>query len=188
MESPFNENLILSSLGCQDPVVNAVMTVAQGFACTTAPLNPGTRNEYHAGLQQAFGKHFVLSGEYIWKYTHSAYDFNVFGSTPVYLPIEWARSKIPGYAVKATFPEFHGLSAFVVMSSVAARFFPPTISGIAPPQGTGVFRIDHDERFNQTTHAQYQPWKRGPWLGFNWRYDSGLVAGQTPCYGVRSNE
>ncbi|MGB6405112.1 MAG: hypothetical protein WBF26_19885, partial [Candidatus Sulfotelmatobacter sp.] len=27
------------------------------------------------------------------------------------------------------------------------------------------------------------PWKRGPWLGFNWRYDSGLVAGATPCFG-----
>ena len=46
------------------------------------------------------------------------------------------------------------------------------------------FRIDHDEKFNQTTHFQYQPWKRGPWLGFNWRYDSGLVAGNAPCYGV----
>ena len=42
------------------------------------------------------------------------------------------------------------------------------------------FRIDHDERFNQTTHVQYQPWQRGPWLGFNWRYDSGLVAGEVP--------
>jgi hypothetical protein len=46
-----------------------------------------------------------------------------------------------------------------------------------------VFRIDHDERFNQTTHLQYQPFKRGPWLGFNWRYDSGLVAGPVPCAG-----
>ncbi len=45
-----------------------------------------------------------------------------------------------------------------------------------------VFRIDHDERFNQTTHLQYQPWKRGPWFGFNWRYDSGLVAGAVPCF------
>ena len=35
--------------------------------------------------------------------------------------------------------------------------------------------------FNETTHLQYQPWKRGPWLSFNWRYDSGLVAGATPC-------
>ena len=56
MESPFNENLIISSVGCQDPVVNAVMTVAEGFACTTAPLNPGTRNEYHAGLAAGFWK------------------------------------------------------------------------------------------------------------------------------------
>jgi hypothetical protein len=37
-----------------------------------------------------------------------------------------------------------------------------------------------DERFNQTTHFQYQPWQSGPWLGFNWRYDSGLVAGAVP--------
>src|SRR5262249_6533463 len=44
----------------------------------------------------------------------------------------------------------------------------------------GVFRIDHDEKFNQTTHLQYQPWKSGPWFGFNWRYDSGLVAGSVP--------
>ncbi len=36
-----------------------------------------------------------------------------------------------------------------------------------------------------TAHMQYQtPWKRGPWLGFNWRYDSGLVAGAVPCYGI----
>ncbi len=183
MESPFNENLILSGTGCNDPVVNAIMTVAQGFACTTAPLSPGFRNEFHAGLQQAFGKYFVLSGEYIWKYTHNAYDFNVFGTTPVFLPIEWNNSKIPGFAARAGLPNFHGLSAFIVMSSVAARFFPPTVSGIAPPAPAGVFRIDHDEVFNETTHAQYQPFKRGPWLGFNWRYDSGLVAGQTPCFG-----
>jgi hypothetical protein len=49
--------------------------------------------------------------------------------------------------------------------------------------GSVPFRIDHDEKFNLTTHLQYQPWKTGPWFGFNWRYDSGLVAGQTPCYG-----
>jgi hypothetical protein len=183
LESPFNENLVLSGTGCSNPVINAVMTVAEGFACTTAPLSPGFRNEFHAGLQQAFGKYFVLSGEYIWKYTHNAYDFNVLGFSPITFPIEWARSKIPGYAIKGTVPEIHGFTAFVVMSSVAARFYPPTVSGIAPAAPPGVFRIDHDELFNQTTHAQYQPFKRGPWFGFNWRYDSGLVAGPVPCAG-----
>jgi hypothetical protein len=51
----------------------------------------------------------------------------------------------------------------------------------------GAFRIDHDERFNQTTHVQYQPWKNGPWVGLNWRYDSGLVAGALPCAGGNCN-
>ncbi|MFZ0143867.1 MAG: hypothetical protein WAL08_05885, partial [Candidatus Sulfotelmatobacter sp.] len=46
------------------------------------------------------------------------------------------------------------------------------------------FRIDHDEKFNTTAHFQYQIAKHGPWVGFNWRYDSGLVAGNTPCYGI----
>jgi len=181
MESPFNENLILSGTGCTDPVVFAIMTVAQGFDCTSAPLKPGFRNEFHAGGQQAFGKYFVLDGEYIWKYTHDGYDFNVFGTTPITLPIEWHNSKIPGFTIRGTVPNYHGLSAFVVMSHVSARFFPPTIAGISPPAPPAVFRIDHDEKFNQTTHIQYQPWKRGPWLSFNWRYDSGLVSGAVPC-------
>jgi hypothetical protein len=181
MESPFNENLILSGTGCTDPVVNAVMVVAQGIVCNSTPLRPGFRNEFHAGFEQAFGRHFVLSGEYIWKYTHNGYDFNVFGTTPITLPIEWHNSKIPGFAIRGSVPDFHGLTAFIVMSHVAARFFPPTVAGLAPPAPPAVFRIDHDEAFNQTTHIQYQPWKRGPWLGFNWRYDSGLVSGFVPC-------
>ena len=70
------------------------------------------------------------------------------------------------------------------MSHVAARFFEPQVSGIgATPVGSEVFRIDHDEIFNATTHFQYQIGKRGPWFGFNWRYDSGLVAGPAPCTG-----
>jgi len=181
MESPFNENLILSGTGCTNPVVAAIMFVAQGFDCTTSPLVPGFRNEFHAGGEQTFGKHFVLSGDYIWKYTHNGYDFNVFGATPIYLPIEWHNSKIPGFAIRGSVPNFHGLTAFIVLSHVSARFFPPTVSGIAPPAPPAVFRIDHDEKFNQTTHLQYQPFKRAPWVGFNWRYDSGLVAGFVPC-------
>jgi hypothetical protein len=79
-------------------------------------------------------------------------------------------------------PNFHGFSALMVFSSVAARFFTPQLSGAGatPLAPAGVFRIDHDEKFNQTTHVQYQPWQNGPWLGFNWRYDSGLVAGSVP--------
>jgi hypothetical protein len=187
METPFNENLILSSLGCNDPVVNDIMAAVQGYPCLTAPLTPGKRNEYHAGLQQAFGRFLVVSGEYIWKYTDRAYDFSVFANTPITYPIEWEKSKIPGFAIRASMPNFHGFSAFVVMSHVAARFFTNQLSGIGVTPTTdganSVFRIDHDEVFNQTTHLQYQIGKRGPWLAFNWRYDSGLVAGAVPCAG-----
>jgi hypothetical protein len=69
------------------------------------------------------------------------------------------------------------------MSGVAARFFLPQVAGIPIiPVGNSVFRIDHDEIFNETTHLQYQPFKRLPWIAFNWRYDSGLVAGALPCF------
>jgi hypothetical protein len=181
MESPFNENLVLSGIGCNDPIVFAVLTVAQGFNCQSTPLVPGYRNEFHAGFQQAFSKYLVLSGEYITKYTHNAYDFNVFGTSPITLPIEWHNSKIPAYVLRASVPETHGFSGFVTLSSVKARFFPPVAAGISPPSPPAVFRIDHDEKFNQTTHVQYQPYKRLPWIGLNWRYDSGLVAGAIPC-------
>jgi hypothetical protein len=180
LESPFNENLILSSTGCQSPVISALVP------CVNAPLAPGYRNEFHAGLQQAFGRFAVVSGDYIWKYTHTGYDFSVLGATPIFFPIGWHNSKIPGYAIRVSVPEYHGFTALVVMSSVAARFFPPQTSGLGTTVGQSgtPFRIDHDEKFNQTTHLQYQPWKAGPWIGFNWRYDSGLVAGQTPCYSL----
>jgi Carboxypeptidase regulatory-like domain len=184
METPFNENLVIASEGCNDPVVNALQAALQGYPCITNPLTPGWRNEFHAGVQQAFSKFLVIDAEYIWKYTHYAYDFSVFGNTPITFPIEWQRSKIPGYMLRASVPNFHGFTAYFVASSVAARFFEPQSSGIGVTPvgqgGTGVFRIDHDELFNQTTHLQYQPWKRGPWVGFNWRYDSGLVAGAVP--------
>jgi hypothetical protein len=187
LETPFNENLVLASVGCNDPVINALQASIQGYPCLTAPLSPGWRNEFHAGVQQAFGRFLVVDAEYIWKYTHKAYDFSVLGNTPITYPIEWNSSKIPGYAVRVSMPNYHGLSAFVVFSHVDARFFNPQVSGIgATPSGQGttdVFRIDHDENFNQTTHLQYQPWKTGPWFSFNWRYDSGLVAGPVPCAG-----
>jgi hypothetical protein len=176
LETPFNENLVLSATGCNSLVIAGLVP------CVPAAFSPGWRNEFHAGLQQAFGKYLVFSGEYIWKYTHSAYDFSILGNTPIFFPIAWNNSKIPGFAGRVSVPNIHGFSALMVFSSVAARFFPPQIGGLGVTVGQsgGPFRIDHDEKFNQTTHLQYQPWTRGPWVGFNWRYDSGLVAGAVP--------
>ncbi|MFZ0392786.1 MAG: TonB-dependent receptor [Terracidiphilus sp.] len=188
LESPFNENLVLSSEGCADPVLNPLLLCNPGVL---GVLHPGFRNEFHASLQQGFGKNLVVGGEYIWKYTHNAFDFSVLGNTPITFPIDWHNSKIPGYALHADVPNLHNFSAYFVASSVAARFFGPQIAGAGATSGAVVgtnypFRIDHDEKFNQTTHFQYtvpgQNWTSGIWGGFNWRYDSGLVAGSVPCY------
>jgi hypothetical protein len=189
LETPFNENLVLSSQGCGSDVLAPLLLCSPGVSTT---LQPGFRNEFHAGLQQAFGKNLVFSGDYIWKYTHNAFDFSVLGNTPITFPIDWHNSKIPGFDLRVDMPHLHGFSAFVVMSSVAARFYPPQVAGAGATVGQSgyPFRIDHDEKFNQTTHLQYQipGGKLSPWFGFNWRYDSGLVAGSAPCYGPASGD
>jgi hypothetical protein len=181
METPFNENLILSSAS-SDPVVSAF------FGQTSvAAIPPGQRNEFHAGFQQAFGKFLVVDADYLWKYTHNAYDFSDFLNTPIFFPIAWHNSKISGFSLRASVPNFHGLTAFIVLSGVAARFFDPQAGGLGSAPPIGVFRIDHDQKFQQTTHIQYQPRKSWPWIGFNWRYDNGLVAGRVPCFNLGPN-
>src|ERR1019366_4639285 len=96
MESPFNENLIIASIGCSFtgsnanyPVISELVPPAstsrsQGNA---GPILPGFPHEFHAGLQQAFGKHLVIDAEYIWKYTHNTYDFGIVAATPITYPI-----------------------------------------------------------------------------------------------------
>jgi hypothetical protein len=191
LETPFNENLVLSSTGCSDTILNPLLSCNPGVSGT---MQPGFRNEFHAGFQQAVGKNVVVSGEYIWKYTHNGFDFSILGNTPITFPVDWHNSKIPGYALDAEIPNYHHFSAYLVTSSVAARFFPPQVAGAGATSGVALgtvypFRIDHDEKFNETTHLQYTvshdgSWVNGLWGGFNWRFDSGLVAGSTPCYGV----
>ena len=129
----------------------------------------------------------MFSGEYIWKYTHNGYDFSVLGNTPITFPIEWHNSKIPGYAGRVSVPNIHGFSALVVFSSVAARFFPPQIGGAGAtcrplpdfPSASTTTKSSTRRRTCNTSRGSV-----GPGSGFNWRYDSGLVAGNAPCYGL----
>ena len=177
LETPFNENLVLAST-VGNPVAEALFGA-------TAPILPGQRNEFHAGFQQAFGKYLVVDADYLWKYTHNGYDFSDFLNTPIFFPVAWDRSKIHGPSVRVSLPNFHGVTAFFTASSVAARFFAPQVGGLGTDlTGVGAFRIDHDQRFQETTHVQYQPFKNLPWVALNWRYDNGLVAGAVPCFNL----
>src|SRR6266436_39779 len=174
LETPFNENLIVGSLGDAAGVFSSVLGAP-------GSIRGGQRNEFHGGFQQAFGRHVVVDADYLWKYTHNAFDFGVIFGTPITFPISWHNSKISGFSVRTSVPNFHGLTAFVVMSGVNSRFFNPQVGGLGTDFTTaGAFRIDHDQKFQQTTHLQYQPKKEWPWIAFNWRYDNGLVAGAVP--------
>jgi hypothetical protein len=178
LETPFNENLVVASTG--DP-----QGVFASIAGTPAPIPPGQRNDFHAGFEQAFGKYLVVNADYMWKYTHNGYDFSVLFNTPITYPIAWQRSKLYGPSFRVSVPNFHGITAFFTASSIASRFFFPQVGGLGTDlTGMGAFRIDHDEKFNANTHVQYQPFKNLPWIAFNWRYDSGLVAGPVPCFSL----
>src|SRR5262249_6939788 len=119
--------------------------------------------------------------EYYWKYTRGDYDFDVLLNTPISFPIQWTKSKIDGVAARISVPDIHGFTTFVVLGTTRDRLSPPERGGLIfnSPINTQVFRIDPDQAFQQTTHVQYQ-WKKRPWVGFSWRYDSGLVAGRVP--------
>jgi hypothetical protein len=178
-ETPYNENLILSSSTGAGGLGNGI-TGSFGEAA----IQPGKRNEFTAGFQQAVGKYLVIDAQYFWKYTNNAYDFDVLFNTPLAFPIQWRKSKIDGFGIRLTMPDWHGLTAYSVLGHTRARFFGPETGGIIfnSPVDVSVFRIDHDQAFQQTTHLQYQPWKRSPWVGVTWRYDSGQVAGAVPDY------
>jgi hypothetical protein len=172
--TPYNENLIVSS--------STGLGGLGGTGGGAIPPKPGTRDLFNAGFEQAFGRYIVATLDYYWKYTQPDYDFGVLFSTPLTFPIQWAKSRIDGLAARISVPNINGFTLVTVMGTSRDRFFPPGVGGLvfnqAPPPG--VFRIDHDQAFQQTTHLQYQ-WKRtGPWFAFNWRYDSGLVAGAVP--------
>ena len=76
-------------------------------------------------------------------------------------------------------PNLHGFQWTTTMGHSRARYFPPESGGLVfnNDVGASVFRIDHDQAFQQTTQLRYQKGKTGPWVSWTWRYDSGLAAG-----------
>jgi len=181
-ETPYNENLILSSVTGGNGLADGILGDA-----TAQPLKPGQRHQFNVGLQQGLGRHFVVDADYFWKRTRNAYDFNVILNTPIYFPISWNKSKLDGVSARVNMSDYKGLSAFFVAGHTRARYFPPESGGLFFNSDLpgGVFRIDHDQAYQQTMQVQYQ--FRGiekiqPYIAFSWRYDSGLVAGSVPDF------
>jgi hypothetical protein len=177
-ETPFNENLLLSSATGSGGLAESVFGAKASY-----PIEPGFRNQFNAGLQQKIGHWLVFDADYFWKFTHNAYDFDVLFNTPITFPIAWHNSKVDGLTGRVSTISIHGFQAYTTFGHSRARYFPPEVGGLIF-QGTanvpGVFRIDHDQAFQQTTNLRYQHGKDGPWGTLVWRYDSGLVVTGVP--------
>jgi hypothetical protein len=173
--TPYNENLIVSS----STGVGGLQSTA-GTPVTDVPLKPAARDQYNAGFEQSVGKFMVINADYFWKYTDRDFDFDVVLNTPLAFPIQWKKSKIDGFGIKVSMPNIHGFSAFSALGHTRSCFFGPEVGGVLSNDPTinssAVFRIDHDQAFQQSTNFQYQ-FKKGPYLGLTWRYESGMVAG-----------
>jgi hypothetical protein len=180
-ETPFNENLLLSS-------ATGVGGLAQNvFGSTAVPIDPGFRNQFNAGFQQALGKFLVMDVDYFWKYTHNAYDFSTLLNTTIAFPIAWHNSKLNGVTGRISSTNIHGFQANWTFGHTNARYYPPEVGGLIPqgaPLAGGVFRIDHDQVFQSTTTLRYQRPKNEEWVTLTYRFDSGLVVSGVPDAGA----
>jgi hypothetical protein len=175
-ETPFNENLILSSAAGTGGLAENL------FGSVSNPIRPGNRNDFDAGLQQGIGKWLIIDADYFWKYTHNAYDFAVLFNTPITFPISWNNSKVDGVSGRISTINLHGFQAYFTLGHTRARYFPPESGGLIALGGipSGVFRIDHDQAYQQNVNLRYQRGKNEEWIDFTWRYDSGLVVSGVP--------
>lgn len=174
METPYNENLVLSSSTGSGGLATNVFG-----ASAATPLEPGYRNQFNVGLQQTVRKLMQIDGDYFWKFTDNAFDFGTLLDSPIVFPISWRKSKVDGVSLRVSSSNIHGFQAFTTIGHTRARYFGPSNGGLIfnSPLNAGAFRIDHDQAFQQNTVLRYQVGKTGPWFAFTWRYDSGLVAG-----------
>jgi hypothetical protein len=172
LETPHNENLLLSSSTGVGGLTNAFSAVGQ------QPLPSGRRNQYNVGFQQAVGKFLIIDGDYWWKFTHNAAEFDVLLTTPITFPIMWRQDKLDGFGIRVSSLDIQGFRVNTTIGAGRLRYFGPEVGGLifnAPL--ANVFRTDSDDPFYQTTQLRYQHRKRGPWVAFTWRYDRGMVAG-----------
>ena len=180
-ETPFNENLLLSS-------ATGIGGLAQNvFGSTASPIDPGFRNQFNAGFQQAVGNFLLVDADYFWKYTHNAYDFSTLLNTTIAFPIAWHNSKLDGVTGRVSSTNLKGFQAYWTFGHTRARYFPPETGGLIP-QGTplagGVFRIDHDQAFQSTLNLRYQRPHNTEWVAVTYRFDSGLVVSGVPDAGA----
>jgi hypothetical protein len=176
-ETPFNENLLLSSATGVGGLASNV------FGSTSVPIAPGFRNQFNTGFQQSIGRFVLVDADYFWKYTHNAYDFSTLLNTTITFPIAWHNSKNDGFTGRVSTVNLKGFVAYWTFGHTRARYYPPEDGGLIPqgaPLAAGVFRIDHDQAFQSTVNLRYQRPKNAEWIALTYRFDSGEVVSGVP--------
>ena len=188
LETPFNENLVLSSSGCSNAVLAPLL------ACTPGRIgNPSARLPQRVPRQPAAGLRKTCRGQ---RRVHlevhpQRLRLQRAGQHAHHLPHRLAQLQDSRLCAPRRGSRGPRLQRLFVTSSVAARFFPPQSAGAGAPPRPG--RIIHSASITtrsstrpRTFSTRFPRWQlvNGLWGGFNWRYDSGLVAGSVPCYNV----
>ena len=173
--TPYNENLVLASSTGTGGILGSV---------GASPLVPGVRNQFDVGFQQQAWRGIRIDGEYFWKFTDGAFDFDIILNTPLAFPVQFRKSAVDGGLARITLPETRGWQAYVTLSHTKALLYGPELGGLRfSADYAPVARPDHDEAFQSNTHVEYRRRDRlGFWAGVTWRYDSGLVAVAVPTY------
>ena len=175
--TPYNENLIVASSA------GPGSTAAALGASDSAALATGHRNQFNVGFESQLSRLVTLSGEYFWKFTYGAYDFDVLLNSPLTFPTQFRKSKIDGGLLRLNLASTHGLAGFLTASHGRSRLFGPETGGVSfSAPYNNVARPDHDQDLSLNGYLRYQLGRRGPWMGFSWRYDGGLVSVATPDY------
>ena len=169
METPYNENLLLSS------GVGAEALFGDGH-----PSAPGTRNQVEVGIQQGSGM-----GRRRLRLLQQAHGQRLRLQRAVQYAdrvsrrvgsLEDRRLHRQGQSRRATEASARS-SSWRTRTRSTRR--PASAASCSAPCDTPEcsFRIDHDQKFNATTNLQYVFHKpTGAWAALSWRYDSGLVS------------
>ena len=179
MLTPYNENLVLASSTGSGGFGGGVLGSIGG-----APLATAHRQQVDAGVQQTLWHGVQIDGEYFWKRTTGAYDFDVILNTPLAFPVQFARSQIGGGLLRVSSPTTGVWHWYATVSHSRALLYGPELGGLRFTAAYApVAQPDHDEPFQANAHVEFRPKTRtGFWAAATWRYDSGLVAVAVPTY------
>jgi hypothetical protein len=177
--TPYNENLLITNSPLAGSIVPDFVADAQGSR--QANVRGERQNAYEVGVQQRVKNFLRVDFAYWTKDSKQASDNSQFLNTGIVFPVAFAGAKLRGADLRIDVPQKFGFSGYVSFGTTRAVFSPPFTGGlfldpeVAEIVNEGPFRIDHDQKFSSQFGVQYDNARRGFFLGFSGRYDSGLV-------------